>query len=47
MVKPPLGKRRGAEKKGCPLQSEDENMDRILLKCNDTQRWTEYFIDNK
>jgi hypothetical protein len=42
MVNPPLGKRRGAEKGGCPLY-----VDPILLKSNDTPRWRKYFIDNK
>jgi hypothetical protein len=32
-VNPPLGKRRGAENGGCPLYSEDENVD--LVMCAD------------
>ena len=31
----------------CPLCNGDENVDRILLKCNGIQNWREELLGNK
>lgn len=41
------GKRRDVEKGRWPLSDEDENVVRMLIKCKETQRWQEQFLDNK
>ena len=41
------GKRRDVEKGRWPLSDEDENVVRMLIKCNETQRGREQFLDNK
>jgi hypothetical protein len=33
------GIRKGFEKGGCPLCSEDEDTVHILLKCSETRKW--------
>jgi hypothetical protein len=40
------GKRRDVEKGTCLLYDEEENLVHRLLKCKETPRWREQFLDN-
>jgi hypothetical protein len=41
------GMRKGFEKGRCPLCSEEEDPVHILLKCSETRKWRERFLNRK
>jgi hypothetical protein len=42
-----ISRRRDAEEGRCPHCNEEGNVVQALLKYNETQSWTESFVDNK